>query len=333
MWLDPLARATLSPVGYRIEDRCDARSTLATIAAATATHVSSAATIRIAIEDVPLGARIATKNPKPWEYDESFPEPDRQTWEKVSLTVRRTDGVVVDMELIRPREWIQGGGLAVGSVLPLSIEELQVVGLATVRQIEACPEIADGAGRVVTGRFMTRQVDRLVRVEVGAIDGTTEAMEGTAIHPFWSLDLNDWVAMGELEPGERLSSPQGEARVLSQTIVNRVAPVYNVEVHGEHVYQVGDLALLVHNAYAPVKGPNLPILNPHFTPVSQFIGEQATVAAHLPPGKYTALIVDGQVYVAKMHNVAWELAGRKGVTQFYGFAEIDALGRVVRLFK
>ena len=80
-------------------------------------------------------------------------------------------------------------------------------------------------------------------------------------------------------------------------------------------------------------GQNLPILNRHFTPASQFVGKQAIVSAHLPAGRFTALVVDGQVYVARMHNVAWELAGRKGVEQFYGFCEIDALGKVVRLFK
>jgi len=90
---------------------------------------------------------------------------------------------------------------------------------------------------------------------------------------------------------------------------------------------VGDLLV------APIRGPNLPILNPNFTPVSQFVGKQAVVSAHLPAGKYTALVVDGQVYVARMHNVALELAGRKGATQFYGFCEIDATGKVIRLFK
>ena len=63
------------------------------------------------------------------------------------------------------------------------------------------------------------------------------------------------------------------------------------------------------------------------------VGEQAHVAPNLPAGKYTALVVDGEVYVARMHSVAWEMAGKKGVDQFYGFAEIDASGKVIRLFK
>lgn len=54
---------------------------------------------------------------------------------------------------------------------------------------------------------------------------------------------------------------------------------------------------------------------------------------YLPAGTYTAPVVDGKVYVARMHISAWELAGKQGVEQFYGFAEIDAAGKVVRLIK
>ena len=84
---------------------------------------------------------------------------------------------------------------------------------------------------------------------------------------------------------------------------------------------------------AQIKRKNLPILNLHVTPVSQFVSKQAVVSAHLPARRFTALVVDGQVYVARMHHVAWELAGQKGVEQFYGFCDIDALCKVVRLFK
>jgi hypothetical protein len=36
--------------------------------------------------------------------------------------------------------------------------------------------------------------------------------------------------------------------VQSSQLVRSSATVYNIEVHGEHVYQVGELGLLVHNA-------------------------------------------------------------------------------------
>jgi hypothetical protein len=62
-----------------------------------------------------------------------------------------------------------------------------------------------------------------------------------------SVDRNDWVSLGELIEGESLQAADGFATVLSIALVSTNIPVYNIEVHGEHVYQVGDLALLVHN--------------------------------------------------------------------------------------
>ena len=60
--------------------------------------------------------------------------------------------------------------------------------------------------------------------------------------------LQDWVPLGELAEGEQLRGASGPAIVLTATILPRSLPVYNIEVHGEHVYQVGTLGLLVHNA-------------------------------------------------------------------------------------
>ena len=186
----------------------------------------------------------------------------------------------------------------------------------------------------------------MASVDVLGADGTVETITGTTIHPVWSVDRQEWVPLAELADGESLCcntesfglgfpsslTPKASGLVLSVSLSRVSQPVYNIEVHGEHVYQVGELGVLVHN-HCPIKGPNLRILNPHFTPANLFVGKQAVVSAHLPAGRFTALVVDGQVYVARMHNVAWELAGRKGVEQFYGFCEIDALGKVVRLFK
>jgi hypothetical protein len=44
--------------------------------------------------------------------------------------------------------------------------------------------------------------------------------------------------------------------VLSLALVTCSLPVYNIEVHGEHVYEVGDLGMLVHNAYSSTSGNN-----------------------------------------------------------------------------
>ncbi len=210
----------------------------------------------IPIEEVPLGARIPTKNPKPWEYNDSLPEPDQATWAKLSITMYRTDGGIVDAELIRPRSWIKSAGIEAGKLLPMNIEELQVKGSALVTAIDDCPEIAGSSqpaalarelGSVVTARFCTREVHTVARVEILGPDGQIETLEGTTIHPIWSEDRQDWVPLGELLPNETLRAADGPAVVLSLIILNQPIAVYNIEVHGEYVYQVGQLGLLVHN--------------------------------------------------------------------------------------
>jgi hypothetical protein len=204
--------------------------------------------LQIPIEQVPLGSRIPTKNPRPWEYDDSLPEPDQETWAKVSVTMYRNDGGIVDAELLRPIWWIAQHGIQAGQHLPMHIEELQVEGSALVTTVEDCPEIAPGEGSVVTARFCTREVHSIARVEILGPDGQIETLEGTTIHPIWTEDRQDWVPLGELQQGEMLRAADGPAMVLAVTILNNFVSVFNIEVHGEHVYQVGKLGLLVHNA-------------------------------------------------------------------------------------
>jgi hypothetical protein len=43
---------------------------------------------------------------------------------------------------------------------------------------------------------VTRQVHTTVRIEIEGPDGFIEVLEGTPIHPVWSVDREDWVALG-----------------------------------------------------------------------------------------------------------------------------------------
>jgi hypothetical protein len=84
----------------------------------------------------------------------------------------------------------------------------------------------------------------------------------------WSVDRQEWVPLAELAQGEGLCcdteslglrfpsslSPKACGLVLSVALSRVSQPVYNIEVHGEHVYQVGELGLVVHN----VKGGLVP---------------------------------------------------------------------------
>jgi hypothetical protein len=57
------------------------------------------------------------------------------TWAKLSITVERSDGGIVDAEIIRPRSWILESGLCAGRMLPLNLPELEVSGRALVASI------------------------------------------------------------------------------------------------------------------------------------------------------------------------------------------------------
>jgi hypothetical protein len=222
--------------------------------------VATRTQLQVPIESLPIGARVPTKNPNRWEVDPQ-PEPDQATWAKLSITVERSDGGIVDAEIIRPRSWILANGICAGRMLPLNLPELDVSGLALVTAIDDCPPIAGGEGSVVTARFVTREVHVVASVDVLGADGTVETITGTTIHPVWSVDRQEWVPLGELIQGEHLLSlhpsplrgrgTEGEgavtAIVLSVTLSRVTQPVYNIEVHGEHVYQVGELGLVVHN--------------------------------------------------------------------------------------
>ncbi len=58
------------------------------------------------IEQVPLGSRVATKNPKPWEFDGSLPEPEQGSWSKIDFVLHRSDGAIIDIQMLRPDEWL-----------------------------------------------------------------------------------------------------------------------------------------------------------------------------------------------------------------------------------
>ena len=95
----------------------------------------------------------------------------------------------------------------------------------------------------------------MASVDVLGADGTVETITGTTIHPVWSVDRQKWVPLSELAEGERLQGLDGLAVVLGISLSRVSQAVYNIEVHGEHVYQVGELGLVVHNAcLLPVQG-------------------------------------------------------------------------------
>jgi hypothetical protein len=237
-------------------------------------ELETGVSVKQMIERVPLGARVPALNPLRWDYDSTFAEPNESSWAKLTLVMRKRDGGVVDAELLRPRAWIEAAGIAVGKPLPLNLPELNIRDEVSVTAIEACPPIASGAGSVVTARFVTREAHLVASVQLRGPGGELETLTGTELHPIWSADRADWIPLSQLQPGERLlcshpstswdgESERGQAHaiVLGVTLSTVCEPVYNLEIHGEHVYQVGELGVLVHNgtpAHCPLESINAP---------------------------------------------------------------------------
>jgi hypothetical protein len=203
-----------------------------------------AATFTVAIKVLPPGSRVVAVNPTPEEFDDTWPEPEQVSWVTLALTLTKADGTPVRAEFLRPRAWVDRMGIRVGEALPIAVSELYVDGEAVVTGITPCPPIASGEGRVVTGRFVTRSAGNVVLV---CLANGTE-IRATDVHPVWSVDREEWVPAGELQPDEQVDTLAGPVAVLSVERLESALDVYNIEVHGEHVFRVTADGVLVHNA-------------------------------------------------------------------------------------
>ena len=198
----------------------------------------------VAIQDVQLGQRISTENPKPDEIEYAAANDGCVGWKTVSMEVRHASGAVVDVELMRSPNWIERNRLQVGKWFSFELTEIEVEGRGFVRSIVDAPDVPPGPGAVVTGRFTTRLAADLVCLTLE--DGTQ--LSGTRKHPVWAPDEGDWRGLGDFQAGQCVLTRDGLRVVVSVESLPDAAPVYNIEVAGQHVYQVTELGILVHNA-------------------------------------------------------------------------------------
>ncbi len=110
--------------------------------------------------------------------------------------------------------------------------------------IEPCPSISSGVGRVVTGTF-THVRGGILRIKLA---GLAEPLGVTSNHSIYSADRLDFVPAGELRVGETLRNLDGDVRIESIEQLGTEERVYNLEIHGEHVFRVASSGVLVHNA-------------------------------------------------------------------------------------
>lgn len=198
------------------------------------------------IEDVQLGDRLTGRNPLREEVEEDLSDLDPQTWRKISLRMGKGTVDQLDMELLRPLDWIAAENVKAGATMYLDMTEMGARGEAEVVSIEPCPPIKAGKGNIVTGRYIHVAGGRLVDLLVA---GASRPIRCTDNHFIWSVDRQAFVESGKLRAGEHVHTSGDMVReVVSITPRSGQARVYNLEVLGEHVYEVSDLGVLVHNS-------------------------------------------------------------------------------------
>ncbi|XVS61711.1 RHS repeat-associated core domain-containing protein [Actinosynnema sp. CA-299493] len=138
--------------------------------------------------------------------------------------------------------------MADGSTKPISDIELGDKVKATD------PTTGHTTDRAVVATIVHTDEDDMTRLTVTNTDGTTGSVDATSWHPVWVDAEGRFVNIGDLEPGQRLTSADGTSPQV--TDVDRYAdsePVYDLTVDGVHTYYVvaGGLDFLVHNCGRP----------------------------------------------------------------------------------
>jgi len=202
------------------------------------------------IEQIQVGERVAfTINPTEGLDTSLGMDVNPRTWRKITL---RTENGSHEIVLLRPESWIKQHQAAGESTMKLAIPELGVDGLVDVISIEPCPPITAGEGRIVISTFTHVAPETICMY----LDGLPEPIRCTPNHITWSVVDRDFVEAHKLQPGKFVLCDDGVREVVRVEKIAEPIRVYNLEVQGQHVYQVSSLGMLVHNVSPSGFGAN-----------------------------------------------------------------------------
>jgi len=178
------------------------------------------------------------------DWDQLGYQIDPALWRKICLSMDGEADDRFDIVLLRPLTWVEQTGAKPGGTIQLVVPEQGLDGPANVLAVDGCPSIPGGAGHVVTGTFTHIRGD-ILRLH---LEGIAEPLGVTANHTMYSADRDAFILAGELHLGERLRHLDGLTRIQHFERVDGQQRVYNLEIHGAHVYHVSTSGVLVHNA-------------------------------------------------------------------------------------
>nr|WP_308309710.1 polymorphic toxin-type HINT domain-containing protein [Streptomyces sp. CHD11] len=113
--------------------------------------------------------------------------------------------------------------------------------------------------RQVVGTIVTEDDKHFVDLTVKSTSGKPEKLVSTTTHPFWSDSEQAWIEAGDLNPGMRLHTTNGETVELAAVhTFNKRQRTHDLTVESVHTYYVlaGETPVLVHNCNGrdPVNG-------------------------------------------------------------------------------
>ncbi len=201
----------------------------------------------VAIEEIRLGQRSAGENPSRWQVSDE-PEPTTQTHREVRFEMTKPSGGRLWMSFILSMEQISAFGAAPGKSIHFDLGELGVSAQATCTYIGPCPDIQNGSGNLVTGLF-EHETDPGSKIFTIALADGTQIEGVTGNHPIWSVTDGEFVAAEHLRAGTILLTRAGPVAIdaIALRPVGDDERVYNLQIHGQHVYQVTAAGVLVHN--------------------------------------------------------------------------------------
>jgi len=195
-----------------------------------------------------------------WQsYDYQYITPE--TWQIGTFEIREANGDIVNVEANRPHTWYNENNVnAIGDKAHFYMPEIGINGDATLLSIRPTTINTTNLGLNEQGQVDRPVITTFKRIAPVVFDyyfSDGGIISATPEHPFFSVDRNAYIAVGELQLGEQvMTAGEKVVKFIAGKQRDKGEPVYNFEVWREHNYFVGSKEsgefLLVHNT-CPIK--------------------------------------------------------------------------------